>query len=227
MPYKPSSLPSLDGKVFLVTGGNAGIGYHTAKHLALKGARVYIGARSATKASEAIRKMTQEAPETNIDAHILQMDHMNLSSIVEAVTDFKSKENKLHGLVNNAGIMATPYATSETDGFEAQWQTNYIAHWLLTWKLLDMLIATAQAEAPGSVRIVNVTSNGHSFAPKGGIDFDDINQAKGGLMSRYGMSKLGNILQSNKLHELYGPQSSNRNGIWTAISPSRVHRYCA
>lgn len=112
---------------------------------------------------------------------------MDLQSVVAAAKQFKAKESKLHGLVNNAGIMATPFALSG-DGFEAQWQTNYLSHWVLTWHLLDILMNTLQEEgfAPGSVRTVDVTSDGHNFAPKVGIDFKDINQDKGGLWSRYG-----------------------------------------
>ncbi|VUC26602.1 unnamed protein product [Clonostachys rosea] len=223
MPYNPSTLPSLKGAVFLVTGGNTGIGYHTAKHLAFKGARVYIGSRSLKKGDDAVQKMKSEAAGVEIDVHVLHMDHMDLFSVVRAATEFKSKETKLNGLVNNAGIMATAFQKSDTDGFEAQWQTNYLAHWLLTWHLLDTLTRTGTPEAPA--RVVNVTSNGHNFAPKGGIDFQDIDQTKGGIWSRYGMSKLGNILHAKKLNYLYGPGGSDKEqaGIWTAaVHPEAI-----
>jgi NAD(P)-dependent dehydrogenase (short-subunit alcohol dehydrogenase family) len=223
MPYNPSNLPSLKGAVFLVTGGNTGIGYHTAKHLALKGARVYIGSRSPKKGEDAVQKMKSEAAGVDINIHVLQMDHMDLSSVVRAADEFKSKETRLNGLVNNAGIMATAFQKSETDGFEAQWQTNYLAHWLLTWHLLDTLASTGISANPA--RVVNVTSNGHNFAPKGGIDFNDIDQTKGGIWSRYGMSKLGNILHAKKLNQLFGPDGSNKEkgGIWTAaVHPGAI-----
>lgn len=218
MTFTPESLPSLSGKVYIITGGNAGIGFQTARHLALRGGRVYIGARSSQKASDAIAQIQKEFP--TADVRHLQMDLMDLSSVVKAAEVFKQQEHKLNGLVNNAGIMATPFAVSEKDGFEAQWQTNYVGHWLLTWHLMDLLQKAAGEvdAAPGNARIVNVTSNGHNFHPKSGIDFHDINQEKGGIWSRYGMSKLANILHTRQLNKLFGPGDSEdkKTAIWTA-----------
>lgn len=106
------------------------------------------------------------------------------------------------------------------DGYEAQLQTNYISHWLLTHHLLPLLLSTSKPLNPGSVRIINVTSMGHAFAPKGGIQFDDMNQLKGGPWTRYGMSKLANILHARELSRLYGPASrplaQGEGSIWTA-----------
>ncbi len=216
-PPLPFALPSLAGKVYLVTGGNTGVGFHTVDELAKHGARVYLGARSPGKAEAAINQIRAETPTT--DVHFLQMDLMDLQSVVAAAKQFKEKETKLHGLVNNAGIMATPFALSD-HGFEAQWQTNYLSHWVLTWHLLDTLTKTLQEEGnvPGSVRVVDVTSDGHSFAPKAGIDFKDINQEKGGLWSRYGQSKVGNILHAKQLNKLFGPDGTEaaKRGIWAA-----------
>jgi NAD(P)-dependent dehydrogenase (short-subunit alcohol dehydrogenase family) len=108
--------------------------------------------------------------------------------------------------------MATPLAISP-DGYEAQLQTNYLAHWLLTYHLTPLLLSTSATLPPGSVRIVNVTSMGHAYAPKGGIAFADMNQLKGGPWSRYGQSKLANILHARELSRLYGSQ-----GVWTAAT---------
>ncbi|KAL4966448.1 uncharacterized protein BDV14DRAFT_198902 [Aspergillus stella-maris] len=221
----PFSLPSLTGKVYLVTGGNTGVGYHTVEELAKKGARVYIGARSPEKAESAITQIKSEYADA--DLHTLQIDLMDLQSVNSAAKQFKDRETELHGLINSAGIMATPFALS-SDGHEAQWQTNYLSHWLLTWHLLDTLSATAREEisVPGTVRIVNVTSDGHQFAPKAGIDFTDLKQEKGGIWSRYGMSKLGNILHAKQLNKLYGPAGSeaeSKGPIWiAAVHPGHL-----
>ncbi|KAL2812694.1 hypothetical protein BJX63DRAFT_432396 [Aspergillus granulosus] len=87
--------------------------------------------------------------------------------------------------------MATLFATSPADGFEAQWQTNYLSQGLLIRHLLDTLVSTATEEGDaGSVRVVNLTSNGRTFAPKAGVNFDDLSQEKsGGNWSRYGINK--------------------------------------
>lgn len=122
--------------------------------------------------------------------------------------------------------MAVEFAESN-DGYESQFQviishhfsvsmrstnttkTNYLSHWLLTDILLPLLLRTAANEAPGAVRIINVTSIGHNlFAPKTGIDFADMKQIAGSPWSRYGMSKLANILHTKELHRRYGPGSS-------------------
>lgn len=221
--FNPSTLQDLSGKVFFITGGNAGIGYQTALVLAQKSATVYVGCRSSTKGQAAITSIQSLVP--NAKLHLLILDHMDLRSVVAAAKEFSSMETRLHGLINNAGIMAVPFEMSK-DGYESQWQTNYLSHWVLTYHLLPTLLSTAKVSEPGDVRIVNVTSMGHSMAPKGGIDFSDINQEHGGLWSRYGQSKLGNILHSNYLNSLYGPSGSlkHEGEIWTAaVHPGNVY----
>jgi len=225
MAFTPSSLPSLAGKIYVVTGGNTGIGRYTVQHLAEHGARVYLGGRSENKANAAITEIKQIVP--SADINFLQINLMDLETVAVAAAEFKNKETQLHGLVNNAGIMATPFEKTK-DGYEAQWQTNYVSHWLLTYLLLPTLLSTAAAPGskPGDVRIVNLTSNGHNFAPSAGIDFADIDLVKGGIWSRYGQSKLGNILHAKTLAKLYGPNgtSNEGKGIWTAsVHPGSIN----
>lgn len=147
------------------------------------------------------------------------MDNTDLSSIVAAAKTVLSKESALHGLVNNAGIMATPYQITN-DGHEAQWQTNYLSHWVFTSHLLPLLLKTSRTLEPGSVRIVNVTSSAHLGAPKGGINFADPSLKDQNAWARYGQSKLANVLHTKTLHRLYGPGSPsalNHEGeIWSA-----------
>jgi len=221
--FKPSDLQDLTGRVYLVTGGNAGIGLETVRFLALKNATVYIGSRSAAKGNAAIASVKATVPNANIN--LLILDHMNLSSVVSAAKELTTKEKELHGLINNAGIMAVPFEKSQ-DGYESQWQTNYLAHALLTHHLLPRLLSTARVSQPGDVRIANVTSMGHNFAPKKGIDFADIDQEKGSIWTRYGQSKLGNILNAKELNRLYGPNGIKKQGgeIWSmALHPGNMY----
>lgn len=122
--------------------------------------------------------------------------------------------------------MAVPLEISK-DGYESQWQTNYLAHWVLTYHLLPLILSTARVSQPGDVRIVNVTSMGHSFAPKNGINFEDTNQTvSGGIWSRYGQSKLANILHAKYLNSLYGPNGTHKaeGEIWfAAVHPGNVY----
>ncbi|PVH96540.1 NAD(P)-binding protein [Periconia macrospinosa] len=205
-----------------------GFGYHTVAHLAKHGAHVYMGARSASKAATAISSIKTQHPTANI-TH-LQLDHTNLTSVVAATTHFLTLETSLHGLVNNAGIMASPYSLTR-DNHEIQFQTNYLAHWVLTTRLLPLLLHTSKTLPAGSVRIVNVSSSGHLRAPKGGIHFADPSLASSSNNNtpwyRYGQSKLANILHSHTLHTTYGPGSASaRNGdgeIWTtSVHPGVV-----
>ncbi len=119
--------------------------------------------------------------------------------------------------------MATPMEITK-DGYEAQLQTNYLSHWLLTHHLTPLLLSTSKTSPSGTVRLVNVTSMGHAYSPKGGIDFGDMNQLKGGPWTRYGMSKLAQILHARELNRLYGPSSSNSQGtiITAATHPGNV-----
>lgn len=154
------------------------------------------------------------------------VDHLSLSSVVSAAKLVLSKETALHGLINNAGIMATPFEISK-DGHEAQWQTNYLAHWVFTSHLLPLMFDTSKSLPPGSVRVVNVSSSGHWSAPNGGINFSDTSLPNGSPMQRYGQSKLANVLHVKTLHKLYGPGSpsakAGKGEIWAAaVHPGLV-----
>lgn len=186
-----------------------------------------MGARSRDKGTAAIAEIQKRHPAARID--LLPMDLTDLASVVAAAEHVLARETALHGLVNNAGIMATPLAMTR-DGHEAQWQTNYLAHWVLTERLLPLLLRTARALPPpaaGAVRVVNLTSSGHLGAPRGGISFGDLSLRDGGPWQRYGQSKLANILHTKTLHKRYGPGSASaRNGdgeIWvSSVHPGLV-----
>jgi retinol dehydrogenase 12 len=194
--FSPESIPSLKGKVVIVTGGNTGVGYQTTLQLAKKGAKVYLAARSPTRASEAIEKMKKEDP--NIDVVHLQLDLQDLNQVNEAASQFLKKESKLDILVNNAGIMACPFALSK-DGIETQFATNHVGHFLFTRQLLPALFKVPEA------RVVNLSSVAHTHAPADGIKFDQINDPNAqNEWSRYGQSKLANILFTAGLNSRYG-----------------------
>jgi len=223
MPFHPDSLPDLSGRVYIVTGTTSGIGYHTAARLAQHNAHVYICARTAAKGATTVTRISSLYPNAHLS--VLVMDHTRLSTVVSAAQHFLTLEASLHGLVNNAGIMSTPYALTP-DGHEEQWQVNYLAHWVLTSHLIPIMLATAKSsKEKGAVRIVNLSSSGHYGAPKGGINFSDTNLKNEKGMTRYGQSKLANILHMKTLHEMYGPGSKSEGDgeIWvSAVHPGLV-----
>lgn len=220
MPFHPSNLPNLTDRTYIVTGATSGIGLTTASHLASHNAHVYICARTASKGATTSSLIKSAHPSVHLS--ILVLDHTRLSSVVSAAQDFLSKETSLHGLVNNAGIMATPYSITE-DGYEEQWQVNYLAHWVLTEWLMPVMRETARRSERGVVRIVNLSSYGHHSAPQGGIGFEDSSLERMSNMARYGQSKLANVLHMRTLHGVYGPGSDDEGKVWvSAVHPGLV-----
>jgi len=221
--WTPDSLPDLSGRTYVVTGGNTGIGKWTVHHLARRNARVFLGSRSAEKGQKAISEIQASVPHAKVE--LLIMDLMDLSSVVAAAKEVANKSSTLHGLVNSAGIMATPFFMTK-DGYESQFETNYLSHWVLTWHLLPLLQRTARTSPPGNVRIVNVSSMGHAAAPSEGIKFQDTSLKHAFTFRRYGQSKLANILHTKALERRYGPNggtAERSTAIWNvSLHPGNV-----
>jgi len=137
----------------------------------------------------------------NAQIEYLHLDLTSLEGIKQAADEFISKESHLHILLNNAGVMAMlPELTN--DGFDIQWGTNHMGHALLTKLLLPTLIKTAQNSRKNSVRVVNVSSEAHRGA-RSGINFVDTALATSSKWTRYGQSKLANILHAKALAKRY------------------------
>lgn len=115
-------------------------------------------ARNLKKGAATIQSIEAQHPSVKIT--LLEIDHVSLNSVGAAAKTVLANETRLDGLVNNAGIMMTPLEITK-DGYEMQWQTNYLAHWVLTSHLIPLLLRTAKNQPAGSVRIVNLTSSGH------------------------------------------------------------------
>ncbi|KAF2712745.1 NAD(P)-binding protein [Pleomassaria siparia CBS 279.74] len=193
-------IPSLAGKVILVTGGNAGLGKQTIQYLAAHSpSRIYLAARTESKATSAIADIKAAVPDASID--FLSLDLTSFASIAKAAETFKTKEKRLDTLINNAGVMAMPYTLTK-EGYEIQFGTNHIGHALLTKLLTPTLLETAK-EPGADVRIVNVSSMGHNLAPSTGIVWDQKALEANSTWVRYGQSKLANILFTRELATRY------------------------
>jgi NAD(P)-dependent dehydrogenase (short-subunit alcohol dehydrogenase family) len=147
--WKLENIGDLTGKVMIVTGGNSGLGFESVKAFARKGAEVIMTSRSLEKGEAA--KAAMGNPVGHIE--VMQLDLMDFASIKAFVNAFKQNYDRLDVLLNNAGIMMTPYFQTK-DGLEAQNGTNHFGHFALTGQLLDLIKQT-----PGS-RVVNVSSAG-------------------------------------------------------------------
>ncbi len=201
-------VPDLAEKIIIVTGANSGIGYEAAKEFSRKGAKTILACRNMEKAKSALAKIKSEVPDS--EAEIMQLDLASLKSIHKFAEKFRAKHKRLDILLNNAGIMMSPYGKTE-DGFELQFGTNHLGHFALTGLVISLLL-----KAPGS-RIVNVSSMGHRF---GDVDFDKImyeEDKEYSPMKAYGRSKLANLLFTYELqHRL---EANKKRVITVAAHP--------
>ncbi|KAJ7088841.1 NAD(P)-binding protein [Mycena belliarum] len=212
--FEPArDVPDLSGKIVLVTGANSGIGYETVKVLLLKNARVYLAARSAEKAKEAIKQLETK---TGKQAQFLELDLADLRSVRRAANDFLARESRLDILFNNGGVMIPPSDELTVQGYDLQFGTNTIGHFMLTELLLPAL-TVAHTHSGTPARIIHTSSSGHSGAApradffdslKGGPKRDALVKKWGSLTAPwtlYGSSKLGNIILANHYAATHTP----------------------
>lgn len=182
--------PELAGKIIVVTGGNSGLGYESVKAFAMKGAEVVMASRTMEKGEQAKAEITHAVPQAKIK--VMELDLADLGSVRSFATTFRKQYKQLDVLLNNAGIMMSPYFKTK-DGFEAQFGTNHLGHFALTGLLIDLLLKT-----PGG-RVVNVSSGAHK---NGNMDFSNLQFENGkgySPMKAYGRSKLANLLFTYEL----------------------------
>jgi NAD(P)-dependent dehydrogenase (short-subunit alcohol dehydrogenase family) len=190
--WTAEQIPDLTSKIAIVTGANSGIGYETALALARKGATMILACRNVEKGEAAVQQIVQKEPTAK--AELMQLDLSDLGSVLSFTQVFANHYDRLDLLINNAGIMRTPFGKT-ADGFELQFGTNHLGHFALTGLLLDRIIRAPQA------RVVTVSSGGERF---GKIDFDNLNAEKGYDAGRaYGQSKLANLLFTYELQRRF------------------------
>jgi retinol dehydrogenase 12 len=179
----------LAGKTFIVTGANTGIGKVTAKELARQGAHVVLACRSKDKTLAVIAEIKRDTGNDQVE--FVALDLGDLASVRACAKELLARDLPIHGLINNAGLGGARGLTK--DGFELQFGTNHLGHYLLTRLLLDKIKQT-----PGA-RIVNVASKAHYQARA--IDWDVLNKPTRTVsgMREYAVSKLSNVLFTKEL----------------------------
>lgn len=192
---------ALPGHVILITGCTSGIGIETARALYLTGARIYITARNLDKGRQVASELSTDPLRP---VQVLGMSFDSFASIRAAAEEFLKKEERLNVLINNAGVMACPQGITE-DGFELQFGTNHLGHFLLFHLLKPALSAAPTPESPS--RIITVSSSAHRSCST--FPFDDIDFSKSPYNPwvAYGRSKLANIYFSNELDRRYAEQN--------------------
>ena len=217
----------LTGRVALVTGANSGIGYETTRVLAVHGAHVIMACRDREKAARARDKLESQLDRSSLE--LLDLDLSDLASVRAAAERVVAQHARLDLLINNAGVMGTPYRQT-ADGFELQMATNHLGHFALTGLLVDRLVTTERS------RIITVSSHMHRL---GRIRAEDVATTKArNSWIQYSTTKLANLLFvaefSRRLEEggfrtvalaaHPGWTRSNLAGTGASLSRSRVRR---
>ncbi|GAA0163411.1 dehydrogenase [Lithospermum erythrorhizon] len=184
------------GLTAIITGASSGIGRETARVLAMRGVHVIIGVRKVSTGLEAKDAIIKEIPNARVDT--MELDLSSIASVNDFASHINSSGVPLNILINNAGVMATPFMLSK-DNVELQFATNHLGHFLLTNLLLETMKGTA-IRSGREGRIVNVSSRRHKFSYPEGIRFEKINDESAyNSLQAYGQSKLCNVLHSNEL----------------------------
>jgi NAD(P)-dependent dehydrogenase (short-subunit alcohol dehydrogenase family) len=182
----------LAGRVYVVTGANSGSGLATTGQLVRQGAHVVAACRRVGAGLEATRHFTDERGSVEVQ----ELDLGSVAAVGRFVAAFKAGRDRLHGLVNNAGVMNTPRGKT-ADGFETQFGTNYLGHFLLTELLLDTLTASAPS------RVVCVSSVAHAGmrGQPATLDLDDVNfeRREYNPLRAYNQSKLAIVIYARHL----------------------------
>mmetsp|Transcript_8890 Transcript_8890/g.15669 ORF Transcript_8890/g.15669 Transcript_8890/m.15669 type:complete len:415 (-) Transcript_8890:45-1289(-) len=222
--YQPAP-HSMDGKLVVITGGNAGLGLESSKRLAEAGATVVFTSRDDAKGQKALTGINESLKQQKADdetfagkvmvASLDLCDLDNVKSFQERLVNVIGKDVKIDVLLNNAGVMAIPDLRLTKDGYEKTFQTNHLGHFALTSTLLPLLSSHA--------RVINVSSQGYLFASKNGLELDNLNgEREYGPWSSYGQSKLENILFTNELQKRAQNSESHSNLTAFSLHPGAV-----
>ena len=190
----------LTGKTALVTGANTALGLETARALHAAGMTVYVAARSVEKGEVAIKDIQASNPSNDAPLHVLELSLDSFASVRKAASGFLSRSKQLNILVCNAGVMATPEGRT-ADGFETQFGTNHLGHFLLFALLKDTLLASSTPQFHS--RVIAVSSVGHRA---GGVLIGDYNFESTPYepWRAYGQAKTAHIYMANEIERRYG-----------------------
>ena len=199
--WTASDIPPQHGRIAVIT-GTGGLGFEDALALARAGCETIIAGRNARKGSEAVEKIRLQVPAAQVRFELL--DLADLASVAACAERLTRQLDRLDILINNAAVMVPPDRRLTADGFELQLGTNHLGHFALTAGLLPLLRWNKAAR---------VVSGSSVAAPRGGIDFEDLNAGKRYVpMAAYAQSKLANLMFALELQ-----RRSDANG-WGVVS---------
>ncbi|OJJ76669.1 hypothetical protein ASPBRDRAFT_116535 [Aspergillus brasiliensis CBS 101740] len=186
----------LSDKVILITGCSSGLGIETARALYTTGATLYLTVRDVKKA---VTNLGDIASSPRI--HLLHLDLNSVASVRTCAEEFKSKSKTLNILIENAGVMACPEGRT-ADGFEIQFGSNHLAHFLLFYLLKSTLLASSSPDF--SSRVIILSSAAHRMSS---VNFNNISlEGEYEPWKAYGQSKTAAIWTANEIERRYGSQ---------------------
>lgn len=193
----------LHGRTAVVTGAASGLGTETVRALLTAGATVIMPVRDTEKGQQVADDLARDTGNPHV--HVVPMNLSSLASVREAAQAILALAPRLHLLINNAGVMATPEGRT-ADGFETQFGTNHLGHFLLTRELMPALLAAAPS------RVVALSSSAHR---RSDIHWDDLNFERTPYdpWVAYGQSKTANALFAVGLTQRYGAQGVTANAV--------------
>jgi NAD(P)-dependent dehydrogenase (short-subunit alcohol dehydrogenase family) len=205
----------LNGKVAVVTGASTGLGLETARALAWVGAQVVLAGRDGARVAAAAATIRERVPDAQLEQGAL--DLTSLASVRAFADWYTSVHDRLHLLINNAGVMYTPFEHT-AEGFEMQFGTNHVGHFLLTCLLVPQLLADPPS------RVVNLSSGGHMGSD---IVWDDVNfeRRDSDKFAAYGQSKTANILFSVELDHRLGDRGVHAYAVHPGMIATELGRY--
>jgi WW domain-containing oxidoreductase len=199
----------LSGQTILLTGSNSGIGKETLRVLTKRGAHVIAAARTVEKAQAACDDVGGETTAVACELS----DPASVQACAERVV---ALGRPLDAIICNAGIMALPTLNQKL-GYELQFFTNHIGHFILVTSLLDTLAEKG--------RVVMVSSDAHNGAPKEGIQFDNLSGERGyGAWASYGQSKLANLLFASHLAKRLEGTGKTANSLHPGVIHTNLAR---
>lgn len=223
------NLPDQTGKVYLITGSNTGVGYQVASILYSHNAKVWVAARTESKALEAIESIKKDHPKSQGKLEFLFLNLSDLSSIKASAEDFLSREDKLHWLDNNAGVMVPPVGSKGAQGLDLTYQTNILGPFLFTKLLLPILKRTADAESTkGLVRVswagslatvLQSPKNGVTWSKDGKTGDETLLDTKDNKTT-YGISKAANYYLASEFGKRFGGRDNVLHNVSLSLPPT-------
>ncbi len=201
---------NLEGKTILMTGCNSGLGLEAMRVLAMRGARVVGTARDLKKAQDACASVKGKTV-------AMACELADPRSVRACIAEVKAQDLKLDAVICNAGIMALP-KLEQAFGYDLQFFTNHIGHFILVTGLLDQLTEAG--------RVVMLSSAAHMRAPKEGIQFDNLSGTKGYTSwGNYGQSKLANLLFAKELARRFAGTRKTANAVHPGVIKTNLWRH--